>query len=123
MLDIFLLLVLFQIKHFICDYPLQTPYMLQKVNKDNWIKPLFAHAGIHSIGTFIVVSFFNIKLAFVLAFLDLILHFIVDRIKASPNIGNKWGIDKPYFWWVLGLDQMSHHLINYVFIYIIVFKG
>ena len=123
MLDIFLLLVLFQIKHFICDYPLQTQYMLQKANKENWIKPLLAHAGVHSIGTFIVVSFFNIKLAFVLAFFDLILHFIVDRIKASPNIGNKWGIDKPYFWWALGLDQMSHHLINYVFIYIIVFKG
>ena len=123
MLDIFLLLVLFQIKHFICDYPLQTPYMLQKANKENWIKPLFAHAGDHSIGTFIVVSFFNIKLAFVLAFLDLFLHFIVDRIKASPNIGNRWGIDKSYFWWALGLDQMAHHLINYIFIYIIVFKG
>ena len=123
MLDIFLLLVLFQIKHFICDYPLQTQYMLQKANKDNWIKPLLAHSAVHSIGTFIVVSFFNIKLAFVLAFLDLILHFIVDRIKASPNIGNKWGIDKPYFWWALGLDQMAHHLINYVFIYIIVLKG
>lgn len=121
--NIFLLLVLFQIKHFICDYPLQTPYMLQKANRENWVNPLALHSLVHSMGTFIVVSFFNINLAFLLAFLDLILHFIVDRIKASPNIGNRWDIDKSYFWWALGLDQMAHHLINYVFIYIIVFKG
>ena len=83
--------------------------MLRKANKDNWIKPLFAHAVVHSIGTFIVVSFLNIKLAFVLAFLDLILHFVVDRIKASPNIGNKWGIDKPYFWWALGFGLVCSY--------------
>ena len=117
---IFILLVIFQLKHFICDYPLQNGYMLGKANKHDWIKPLLAHSGVHSIGTFIIVSFFSVKLAFIIAFIDLILHFIVDRIKASPNMLNRWGIDKPYFWWALGLDQMMHHLINYVFIFIII---
>lgn len=123
MITFFILLFAFQVKHFICDYPLQTPYMLQKANKEKWIKPLFAHAFTHTVGTFIIVSFFNIQLAILLSLCDLILHFMVDRIKASPNIGNRWGIDKPYFWWALGLDQMSHHLINYVFIYIILTIG
>ena len=121
-MEIFILLVMFQIKHFICDYPLQNAFMLQKAQKENWFKPLLAHASVHSLGTFIVVSFFNANLAFILTIADFVLHFVVDRIKASPNIGNRWGIDKPYFWWALGLDQMAHHLINYGFIYIIL-KG
>lgn len=115
MLEIFILLVAFQVKHFICDYPLQNSYMLQKGNKDNWIIPLFTHSLVHSIGTFIIVCFISIKLAFILALLDLVLHFTVDRIKATQ----KFSIDNPYFWWALGLDQMAHHLINILFIYII----
>lgn len=123
MLEIFILLVAFQIKHFICDYPLQNSYMLGKMGRENWILPLLSHSGVHSLGTFIIVSFINIKLAFLLALADLILHFTIDRLKASPNIGNRWGIDKPYFWWALGLDQMAHHLINYLFIFIILYYG
>lgn len=118
--NIFILLALFQVKHFICDYPLQTQYMLQKANKEKWFLPLLSHAFIHALGTFIVVSVFSVELAFLLSVSDLFFHFIIDRIKASPNIGNRWGIDKPYFWWALGADQMAHHLINYSFIYIII---
>lgn len=115
----FLLLVILQVKHFICDYPLQTPYMLQKASVDKWIKPLLAHSIVHSVGTFLVFAYFNVAYALCFAMADLILHFIVDRIKASPNIGNRWGIEKPQFWWALGLDQMSHHLINFAFVYIL----
>ena len=121
---VFLLLVLFQIKHFICDYPLQTPYMLGKMGKTNWIKPLAAHAGVHAIGTFIVVlavTFSPIAVVFALA--DFVLHFIVDRIKASPDLGGRWKPDQSYFWWALGADQMAHHLLNYLFIAIIAILG
>lgn len=120
MFDILLLLVLFQLKHFICDYPLQVQYMLGKANVTNWVLPLLAHSSVHATGTFLVVSLFNVKLAVVLAILDLILHFIVDRIKASPNLGGRWNPTQPKFWWALGADQMTHHLINYVFIYLII---
>jgi len=118
-LELIIILVALQIKHFICDYPLQTPFMLQKANKENWVKPLLAHSTVHSVGTFIVFVFFDFNTAILLGIIDLVLHFIVDRIKASPNIGNRWGIDKPQFWWALGLDQMAHHLINILFVIIL----
>lgn len=118
-MEIFLILILLQIKHFVCDYPLQNTYMLQKANKEKWIYPLVLHSLVHSIGTFIVFIWFNSKFAICFALLDFIFHFIVDRLKASPNIGNRWGIDKPYFWWALGLDQMAHHLINILFVYVL----
>lgn len=128
MLTIFLLLITFQLKHFICDYPLQTQYMLGKMKATGWVKPLAAHAGIHAIGTFIVAYYFlnlsyyldNIAFAAILAIADFILHFTVDRIKASPTIGGRWKPEHPQFWWALGADQMTHHIINYIFIFIII---
>jgi len=55
-----------------------------------------------------------------IAIADFVLHFIVDRLKASPDLGGRWKPDQPYFWWALGLDQMAHHLINYAFIAILI---
>ena len=128
---VFLLLILFQIKHFICDYPLQTQYMLGKMGRINWIKPLAAHAGVHALGTFFIVFLFmntaywldSFVFATAFALVDFILHFIVDRIKASPDLGGRWKPDQPYFWWALGADQMTHHLINYLFVFLIFVLG
>lgn len=117
-----IVLVALQVKHFLCDYPLQNQYMLRKANEKDWAIPLFAHSLVHSIGTFIIFLYFGIGIALLFSVIDLVLHFIVDRIKASPNIGNRWTIDKPQFWWALGLDQMAHHIINILFVYY-VFKN
>ena len=120
MFEVFLLLILFQLKHFICDYPLQTQYMLGKMSRTNWITPLAAHAGVHSVGTFIISFLFTpLFVAVLLALADFILHFTIDRIKVSPDLGGRWKPNQSYFWWALGADQMIHHLINYGFIYII----
>lgn len=118
---LFLLLVLFQIKHFIADYPLQTGYMLGKLQRTNWVLPLLSHASVHSVFTFVIsVLFVPVQLALFLAIADLILHFVIDRLKASPDIGGRFNPTQSYFWWALGLDQMAHHLTHYIFIYIII---
>ena len=119
MIEIFILLVLFQLKHFICDFTLQNEYMLGKLSRTNWIKPLAAHASVHAAGTGIIALVFAPSLTLFLVLADFILHFIVDRLKASPDLGGRWKPDQPYFWWALGADQMAHHLINYAFIYLI----
>ena len=123
MLELFILLILFQLKHFICDYPLQTQYMLGKMQAVGWIKPLAAHAVTHSVGTGLIALIFAPYLTLPLIIADFVLHFIVDRIKASPNLGGKFNPTQSYFWWALGADQMAHHLINYVFIFIIFTYG
>lgn len=115
-----LLLVLLQLKHFICDYPLQGQYMLGKARATDWFRPLLAHSTVHAFGTFLVFAYFSVTLAVLLAIVDLVLHFIVDRIKASPTMGGRWSPTQPYFWWALGLDQMAHHVVNIVFVYCVV---
>ena len=119
---IFTLLVLFQVKHFICDYPLQTQYMLNKGKETRWITPLAAHAGVHAWFTFLIILFIqpDNNLLYLLPLVDFVIHFIVDRIKASPKLGGRWNPTQPYFWWALGADQMMHHLTHYAFIYVII---
>lgn len=127
--EIFTLLVLFQLKHFICDYPLQTQYMLGKMQATGWIQPLALHATVHACFTANIVLWFcalsdQHTLAAVLvpalSLADFVIHFAVDRIKASPKLGGRWNSTQPYFWWALGADQMVHHLTHYLFIAIIV---
>ena len=129
MIELFTLLILFQLKHFICDYPLQTPYMLGKMKATGWVKPLAAHATIHALFTFIISMWFIIislpgvgfiLIPTLLALLDFTIHFVVDRLKASPSIGGRFKPDQPYFWWTLGADQMVHHLTHYLIIFILI---
>lgn len=130
---IFLLLILYQIKHFICDYPLQGQYMLGKFKGGTeWILPLLAHVGVHGLFTAVICLFFNPSLAIPLAIFDMTVHFIMDRIKASPNMLGKYQAltkstfmtatneekkSNVKFWWALGLDQGVHHLTHYAIIY------
>lgn len=86
---LFTLLVIYQIKHFLADFPLQGKYMLGKFNPGNtWILPLTAHAGVHAGFTFVIAMAFRWDLALAggCAILDFAMHFMIDRIKASPEL-------------------------------------
>lgn len=85
---IWLLLVLFQLKHFLADYPLQTPYMLGKFKNTGWVLPLATHCGVHVLFTLTISLFYTQDLTLIsgLLILDFTVHFIMDRIKASPSL-------------------------------------
>lgn len=84
---IYLLLITYQLKHFICDYPLQGKFMLGKFKKyPDFILPLLAHSGVHGVATFLIAYCVKPKIAFQLALCDMVIHFTMDRIKASPNL-------------------------------------
>jgi len=119
MIDIITLLLIFQVKHFICDFPLQGKYMLGKFKEGTeWILPLIAHCLVHTIFTLIIVLVYNPKVWWV-CLVDFTLHFTMDRVKASPKLLGRFKPDQPYFWWSLGFDQMFHHLTHYLIIIII----
>lgn len=112
-LDIFILIAIFQIKHFVADYPLQNVYMLGKFKVTEWELPLAAHAAVHMALTFVIVLFYlPIELALSMAFLDLSIHFAVDRAKVLFSRGYDKDTDKEFWWW-LGADQMAHHFTHY----------
>lgn len=120
---VFLLLVVYQLKHFVADFPLQGKYMLQKFNKDwSFFWPLAAHAGVHAYSTLLIANVYMFLthswgyglLPMKLAIMDFVIHFSMDRIKAGPKyLGRYKDMYAHQFWWSLGLDQMVHHLTHY----------
>ena len=113
---------LFTIKHYICDFPLQTERHLKKIT-GNTIEQHYAlldHSGIHAIGTMIAasVTVFWINdypiTAFVLVVIvaglvDGVLHYMIDlwKVESSKNLSPK---DRE-FWLLLGQDQLFHSLV------------
>lgn len=90
MLNIFVLLIIFQFKHFLADYPLQGKYMLGKFADGwKWVLPLSAHAGVHFLFTLMICLFVRPQYWW-LALFDFGTHFVMDRIKASPNLLGKY---------------------------------
>ncbi len=83
---VWVLLIVMQLKHFIADYPLQNEWMLGKFKLIGWEKHLAAHCAVHLVFTFIIAMCFGASavLALKLGLLDFTIHFIMDRIKASP---------------------------------------
>ncbi len=124
MLTLFILLVAFQLKHWLCDYRFQTPYMLGKFKPEGWLGPLAAHAGAHALGTFNVaclamwgrqITAENFGVVLALAAFDFVVHFAVDRVKVV--LGRGLTPAEPRFWRQLGADQAAHHLTHYAIIF------
>ncbi len=110
----FVLLVVFQLKHFLADYPLQRPYMLGKA-QEGWgfVWPLIAHCLVHSSLTLIVLLICSRLDLWWLALVDFTVHFIMDRIKSGPNfLGRYRDRNTAAYWNSFGFDQMVHHLTH-----------
>lgn len=118
----FVLLVIFQFKQYLADFPLQRQYMLTgKVQKGwNFIFPLAIHCSIHATLTLLIMLFADPRLWW-LCFVDFVVHFTMDRIKSSPNLLGRFNdVHKAAFWNCLGFDQTVHHLTHYFIIYTVI---
>jgi hypothetical protein len=100
---LFVLLLVYQLKHFLADYILQGKYMLGKFKpKWDFLGPLLAHVGVHAVMTFSIVCValqlldkllptdFVYAHAVAIAMFDGIVHFFMDRIKAGPRYMGRW---------------------------------
>lgn len=106
------LMTLLLLKHFVADFPLQTPYMLGKFKPGlAFVLPLLAHCAVHVVCTLaILAAFVPMPVAAGLALAEGAAHFVIDRLKAHPKLGGRWNPAQPFFWWALGADQLAHGL-------------
>lgn len=134
---VFILLLMYQAKHWLADYPLQNRYMLGKF-RDDWgfVLPLLAHVGVHGLFTLIIAGqIVGPWRALLLALFDVGIHFGMDRLKAgkrylgrfktltadtAPTATPAQWRSSDLFWWSVGFDQMVHHLTHYAIIYYLV---
>ena len=109
-----LLYAAFMVKHFLCDYPLQTAWMAKgKGTVTGWQAPLAAHAAMHAAGT-LAIALATVPTLAWLALVDLVVHGTVDRTKSCATRGMSPG--QPQFWWALGLDQCAHQATHFCFV-------
>lgn len=110
-------LAAFQIKHFIADFVVQTPYQFQ--NKGKYGHPGgFIHAGIHAIGSlpalWILSASPGAMALVVLA--EFVVHYHTDWFKEKLNHRyDLQGTEAPY-WMVFGADQFLHQLTYLVIV-------
>ena len=100
-----------QLKHFVCDGPLQTAAMVQK--KSIYGAPLgILHSGLHGIGTGLVflAAGFPALLCLGLAALDFVIHYHVDYTKENVIKYFRWTTQDAKFWWAMSADQTLHQL-------------
>ncbi len=108
---VLLLILMLQIKHFICDGPLQTRAMVDgKSVYGNRLGML--HAAIHGFGSLATFAWFGLgwKLVLALALADIVAHYHIDFIKENVVKFYGWTTTAREFWWALAADQFLHHL-------------
>lgn len=118
--DLLLLFLLFTIKHFVVDFPLQGEFQWKNKGTYGHLGGIL-HALLHTVATFIILIFFvNIWWSFLFSILDGLIHYHIDFLKMKINQITGWKADKdPEFWWLLGLDQFLHYLTYILIIFLV----
>lgn len=101
------ILTVLVVKHFVCDFPLQVPFMF--LNKGKYGHPGgIIHAAVHGVGTLLVLFCFGLPSW--LALIDFAIHYHVDWLKNQLNDRFALQPANKFFWWLLGADQLAHYL-------------
>ncbi len=111
-------LFLLFIKHFVCDFPLQANPWIYR-NKGTYMHPGgIAHAGIHALGTLLVLVPFIGSVSVLYAAIDMLVHYHIDW--AKMNISKRYDLqpnNSDRFWILLGFDQLLHHITYFAIVY------
>jgi hypothetical protein len=111
LLHVLFLVAALQVKHFICDGPLQTRAMVEA--KGHYGRYLgLLHASIHGAGTMLVLAGFGFAAStmLLLGLVDFAIHYHVDFTKENVVRRAGWTPLQAPFWWALSADQTAHQL-------------
>ena len=107
-------LALLEVKHFVCDFVLQTAYLYR--NKGIYGHPAgFVHARLHAVGSLpaILIVTQSAELAAAILIVEFLIHYHVDWLKLYIDKRYRLGINQSLYWMIFGLDQLIHQ-ITYV---------
>ena len=104
-------LALLEIKHFVCDFVLQTAYLYR--NKGIYGHPAgFIHAGLHAAGSLpaILIVSHSAGLAAAILAAEFLIHYHVDWLKLYLDKHYRLGINQSVYWMIFGADQLIHQI-------------
>lgn len=122
------LLLLFQLKHFICEFLWQPAWMWQNKGKLFHIGGI-AHAALHLLGSAFIftcmigIGALSAPIIIVVLALEFFLHYIIDYAKMNISAKKGWKCNTHNEFWVLtGLDQLLHQLTYLLMIQLILWS-
>lgn len=120
-MEILLLLLFLQVKHWYADFVIQT-YM-QTVKKGVWLHPIgishsLDHVYCSMIALFIFSLFVPVSLIYVLILplCEGVVHYIIDFVKVKYGCKDN---TKPLFWNQFGMDQLAHQLCYLIMVFLL----
>ena len=99
------------IKHGICDFALQSTWMVAgKGRYGHWGG--VCHVAIHGLGSLAVLAFAPAAWSLVLTLIavELLVHYHIDWAKEQIGRRAGWTPNDQGFWIAIGVDQTLHHL-------------
>jgi hypothetical protein len=107
--------------HWAADFThLSTDWILNAKKYGKPLYPIFIHALVHALLFFGVIWFlYDLDKAIFAGLFQLITHFITDVAKGKLHFWFR-KLEDPtnkFHWWLLGADQMMHHLVIIVTVY------
>jgi len=121
-----ILLILLHVKHFLADFPLQTPYMLGKGKSGtDWILPLIAHCLVHASLSALIIGIYRPEMIWIVS-IEFLAHFIIDRLKVLYKLPvGQWpaevrGQYLAKYYTAFGIDQLAHQLTYVLMVYLII---
>ena len=106
-------MLLLTFKHIIADFVLQNAWMAHgKDQRHGWALPLLVHCLIHLVVALVLILIVAPRFWFV-AFIDFVIHIIVDRAKGFCVSNFNVTMERQWFWWLIGIDQALHHLTGF----------
>ncbi len=104
-------LLILQLKHFLCDFVLQTPY--QFMNKGKYGHPGgIIHAGLHTLTStpifYVIQPGWLAATAIMLG--EFLAHYHIDWLKEQTVKRKRLKFPQAEYWWTFGADQGLHQL-------------
>jgi len=117
-------LLAFQVKHFICDFMLQTQRQVQNKGIYGHLAGV-SHAAFHAVTSlpalFILTA--NPGVIGVIVVAEFLVHYHCDWLKSNIDRTFKLGMERNVYWMVFGLDQLIHQLTYLAIVFVIVREG
>jgi hypothetical protein len=104
-------LLAFQIKHFLCDFVLQTGFQVQ-TKKIYGHYGGFIHAGLHALTTVpaLLILSASAGALVIIPVVEFVIHYHVDWAKGQIDDRMKWTPQDSAHWILFGFDQLVHQL-------------
>lgn len=115
---VLLAMLIFQIKHFLCDFALQTANQVR--NKGRYLHMGgITHAGLHVLGSIPALLILSHAPALIGALLvaEFLIHYHTDWAKAQVDRALRLNDTNSLYWTIFGSDQLIHQLTYIGMIY------